>query len=92
MSGQKNQTELGTEALISVNKATFSMILATPRDHLVDTLHDLIRKGHLIIWNPSRSAFIRDGDILSARIQNGRTVKITLVAEKKLDIEAWCES
>jgi len=80
------------EALISVNQATFQLILCTPEDKLVDTLHSLIKRGRLIIWNPRKQEFIGDGDIERASIVNGSTVKLTLAEKKTIDLQQWLDS
>lgn len=92
MVDKKNNQQLDSEALISVNKATFLLILNTPTDKLVDTLHSLIKKGHLIIWNPGKEEFIADGDIEAATIVNRSTVKLTLASKKTMDLQQWLES
>ncbi len=93
MASRKDQShQLDSEALISVNKATFQLILSTPEHSLVDMLHLLIAKGHLIIWNPGKEAFIVDGDIEKATILNGSTVKLTLMSKKTMDLQQWLES
>jgi len=83
---------LDTDALISVNKGTFQVILNTPADKLVETLHTLIKKGRLIIWNPGSEELLSDGDIEKATIVGGTTVKITLAAKKTMDLQQWLDS
>ncbi|MBU2643828.1 hypothetical protein KKI24_03915 [bacterium] len=93
MARNKNQQhQLDTDALISVNQATFQVILNTPENRLVDTLHALIKKGHLIIWNPSREELISDGDIEKATIVGGSTVKLTLSTKKVMDLQQWLDT
>ncbi len=93
MASKKNQQhQLDREALISVDKVTFQLILNTPENKLVETLHGLIKKGHLIIWNTSREELIADGDIETAKIVGGTTVKLTLAAKKTMDLQQWLES
>ena len=93
MAPKKNrQHQLDTDALISVNKGTFQVILNTPADKLVETLHTLIKKGRLIIWNPGSAELLSDGDIEKATIVGGTTVKITLAAKKTMDLQQWLDS
>jgi hypothetical protein len=93
MASRKDQShQLDSEALISVNNATFQLILSTPEDRLVDMLHSLIAKGRLIIWNPGKEELIADGDIEKATILNGSTVKLTLMSKKTMDLQQWLES
>lgn len=91
MAPEKGQ-QLDSEALISVNRATFRLILSTPENRLVETLHGLIKKGRLIIWNPGKQEFVADGDIEKASIVNGSTVKLTLVTKHAMDLQEWLES
>lgn len=84
--------ELDREALISVSQSTFKMILSTPRENLVEILNGLIKRGHLIIWNPDRNELIKEGDIIKADILNGKTVKLTLAEEEIVDFKKWMES
>lgn len=92
MAPGKDSQKLDSEALISVNKATFQLILNTPREKLVETLHSLIKKGHLIIWNPGKEELISEGDIEKATIVNGSTVKLTLASKKTMDLQQWLDS
>ncbi len=89
---KRQQYQLDKDALISVNKGTFQVILNTPADMLVETLHRLIKKGSLIIWNPGREELLADGDIEKATIVGGNTVKITLATKKKMDLQQWLDS
>jgi hypothetical protein len=86
------KNELDTEALISVNKGTFQVILNTPEHKLVEMLHALIRKGRLIIWNPGSEELLSDGDIEKATIVGGSNIKLTLATKKTMSLQEWLES
>ncbi|MCP4753586.1 MAG: hypothetical protein GY866_22080 [Proteobacteria bacterium] len=85
------QQELDTEALVSATKATFNVILTTPKDNLVTILNTLIKRGELIIWNPKTAELVSEGDIVNASI-NGRTVKISVAPKEELNLTEWFNS
>lgn len=88
---EKPQQELGAEALVSVAKNTFNLLLSTSRHCLVDTMNGLIERGELIIWNPRTAELLSAGDIVKATV-SGKTVTISLAKKNKPNFKEWFES
>lgn len=86
--GNQSSQELGKEALVSIPRGSFKLILATPRKQLVDTLNVMIKKGQLIIWNPFTQELIKAGDITQANI-SGNTVRISVAKKEQMDLREW---
>jgi len=86
--GRQSFQELDKEALVSVPSGTFKLILATPRNQLIDTLNELVKKGTLIIWNPFTQELLKSGDIVKANV-SGNTVRISVSQKEQLDLREW---